>query len=384
MDVEDSMAGQAHTPMVEEVIDNHHSQSQVSSSQLAKQESVSLTTHVEKLTGENYGVWKFQMSIMFRARKLMGFVDGSLPREAHDDVNEWADKDAICQSIIISAVESKLMRRLMMCGTAHQMWHKLSTVHEQNATENIQLLQQQFFDLKMKPSTNVVDHISAVEQLVNQLTDLGEPVSEQAVICKVICSLPPSFKYLTAAWDSVPRNQQTIEALTLRLLKEEARNRLQDEVDGEGEKAFFSRGQSSGGSQKLVTAEEKKKRAAKIAELKKKTKCNSCGRKGHWEKDAECPENKKKSRQGAKVEKKLDTKADAKSEANAVTSNDADEDDNSAFMVHANDEKDKDAWYMDGGATEHMTDRLEWFQTFTEVAEGRWPVMIADNRRLWV
>lgn len=39
---------------------------------------------------------------------------------------------------------------------------------------------------------------------------------------------------------------------------------------------------------------------------------------------------------------------------------------------------------MDGGATDHMTDRLEWFDSLKNVPEGRWPVMIADNRRLWV
>ena len=53
-------------------------------------------------------------------------------------------------------------------------------------------------------------------------------------------------------------------------------------------------------------------------------------------------------------------------------------------MVHA-DEYDKDeSWYMDGGATDHMTDRIDWFSTFKKVAEGRWRVMIADNRRLWI
>jgi hypothetical protein len=43
-----------------------------------------------------------------------------------------------------------------------------------------------------------------------------------------------------------------------------------------------------------------------------------------------------------------------------------------------------EAWYMDGGTTEHMTDKLEWFASLEAIPQGRWSVMIVDNRRLWV
>jgi hypothetical protein len=71
-------------------------------------------------------------------------------------------------------------------------------------------------------------------------------VSEQVVICKILCSLPPSFRHMLSVWDSVPRNEQTIENLTLRLLREEVRNKLQIQIDDEGEKAFFLEGSGSG------------------------------------------------------------------------------------------------------------------------------------------
>jgi hypothetical protein len=53
-------------------------------------------------------------------------------------------------------------------------------------------------------------------------------------------------------------------------------------------------------------------------------------------------------------------------------------------MVHKGEQSVDDAWYMDGGATNHMIDRLDWFDSFTFVPQGHWPVMIVDNRRLWV
>jgi len=108
---------------------------------------------------------------MFRAKKLMNIIDGTSPQELHNDEDEWADKD-VCQSIIISVVDPKLMCRLMTCRTSNHMWRRLSPIHEQNAIENIQLLQHQFYELRIKPNVHVVDHISTVEQLVNQLIGL--------------------------------------------------------------------------------------------------------------------------------------------------------------------------------------------------------------------
>jgi hypothetical protein len=61
-----------------------------------------------------------------------------------------------------------------------------------------------------------------------------------------------------------------------------------------------------------------------------------------------------------------------------------DEDDSSAFMVFVGDRPSDDGWYLDGGATDHMTDHLEWFTSITMVQSNCWLVMIVDNRKLWV
>jgi hypothetical protein len=104
------------------------------------QELVSLST-IDKLRGsENYDVWKFQMTIIFRARKLFGIVNGTIRRETSKNEEDWLDKDVACHSILIAAIDQKIIRWLMICRSAHAMWRRLSTVHEQNATESIQFV----------------------------------------------------------------------------------------------------------------------------------------------------------------------------------------------------------------------------------------------------
>jgi hypothetical protein len=73
-----------------------------------------------------------------------------------------------------------------------------------------------------------------------------------------------------------------------------------------------------------------------------------------------------------------------KSEANASNNDDTDEYDSTAFMVHSMNIDSDDSWYIDGGAIEHMTNRLDWFDSFNEILQGHWPVIIADNRRFWM
>lgn len=66
-----------------------------------RQDLVSLTS-IEKLTGEKFPVWKFQMCILLCARKLLGIMDGTIPRESFTNEEDWLDKDAACQALLIS------------------------------------------------------------------------------------------------------------------------------------------------------------------------------------------------------------------------------------------------------------------------------------------
>ena len=106
-----------------------------------------------------------------------------------------------------------------------------------------------------------------------------------------------------------------------------------------------------------MSPEDKKKRAERIAELKKRTCCNKCGKKGHWAN--ECPDNKRESSPEKSKKAASAQKAESKSEANAVAGEDG-EDSSTVFMAYSG-EKDEpeDAWYLDGGATDHMTDKIE-------------------------
>ncbi|KAL3699065.1 hypothetical protein R1sor_017087 [Riccia sorocarpa] len=290
-------------------------------SKYAARDSVSIS----RLTaGGDFQLWKFQMEILFGAKDLMKIVNGSETIEAANNVDEWKKQNETARMYICSAVEENVLRKLINCKTAVEIWSRLSSIHEQKAAENKHLLQARFFEYKMQPGDDISSHISAIESITNQLNALGEATSEASIITKVICTLPQQYRHVLSAWDNVPPTEQTLEKLQTCLLKEDLLLSSRQELDEAHSQALFSRKSKQGGR----ANDSREERKAAIREMKRTTKCHNCGEVEHWS------------------------------------------------------QKDCDAWFLDGRASEHMTHHREWFHNLEPVEKGTWFLGVADDTQL--
>jgi hypothetical protein len=153
----------------------------------------------------------------------------------------------------------------------------------------------------MKEGDNIAAHVSKVENVPHRLCDLGEVVPDFMQITKVLCSLVPSYTVVRCAWDNLPKDQQTMHALIVQLLKHDSTIKLQNgNRVPEGDDAYFSSSGSSERNTELKAKSMKKRDNDYIKELKKRTKCNHGKELGHWV--VECPnkdkimENKQKDK----------------------------------------------------------------------------------------
>jgi len=147
------------------------------------------------------------------------------------------------------------------------MWKKLSSQFEQAAAENKYALLQRFFDYRFQKQHRVMDHITAIETLAAQLSDIGCPQTEAEIITKIICTLPPSLKSVRSDWENVDDPKKTLQLLTIRLLKTESYN--QEYEGAQSDAAFFAKqtqsvNQEASSSRRNVT-------------------CDYCDLKGHTE-----------------------------------------------------------------------------------------------------
>lgn len=237
----------------------------------------------------------------------------------------------------------------------------------------------------MTTRESINTHINKVLGIGNLLKDPGKPLPEDMLITKIMCSVPASYNSIVAAWANVPEEHKTIAKLKVRLLQLE---NLLMKQSGEpaGDSAFVTRSsKASSHNTKKHTHENSK---VYMKELKSRTQCYNCGEFDHW--TAECPHprqdktkfsNNKQAHAITSTQRDIEVKH-ALQQSNNQTHVQAtlliliSEPDICAFMVinrqsHAfSVNLDKQSWFADSGATEHMTEHQEWFSTFKPIPSG--------------
>lgn len=354
--------------------------------------------------GTKFPVWKFYMELCFSTKKIMPIVNGTLPKPDADapelEKAAWEERDNLAKQLIGSSVTMQILESLVNCETAAAMWSTLCSFYQRKSKENIQSIQNSFFEYKMTIGDDINTHINKILSIANLLKDLGKPLDEDMIITKIMCSLPASYNSIVTAWANVPEEHQTIANLKVRLLQLE---HLLTKQNGEpaGDSAFFARSsKASLHNNKKHTHENAK---IYIKELKSRTRCYNCGELDHW--TAECPhprqdktkhsnrlkgrsDRNQKHAKGHRSEACVATTEQVHSDSSNSPSDS--ENDSCAFTVvskqsHAYSVNlDKKAWFADSGATEHMTEHRHWFTTFKPIPPGTWSVTVADDRNLWV
>ena len=124
-----------------------------------------------------------------------------------------------------------------------------------------------------QPEDSISQHLGRMDEMRNQLTDLGEKQSEAVYQVTLIGSLPAEYASIMEIWELTHPEMRTTQNLVARLLKrEEDLKATQD-----SNQALLARN----GKAKMTREE--------IEAMKERTNCGICKQKGHWAR--ECPEN---------------------------------------------------------------------------------------------
>ena len=303
---------------------------------------------IDKLQSiEQWSCWKFQVKIILKANDLWDIVSGATQEEMTEamfdtELKRHSRNDSKAQKIIVISMGHEPMLHIVNCKYACDMWEKLESVYEQKSKTSIHLLQQRFYSFSKEPEDSMALHISNLEKIVQQLKDLGESVSDSMVITKILMTLPSNYNHFYSAWESTHVENQTLNNLTARLMMEESR--METVRSSECSEALYANKKNS--------AKQWKKNKAK-----KTGKCFLCKENGHWK--SECPKRLN--------EKHLNKKKGDAFISETLNSTVIDED---------------DCWYLDSGASDHMSKRKEWFVNYTKFYEPM-PVRIGNGDRIY-
>lgn len=283
---------------------------------------------ISKLEGsEGWTLWKFQVRVVLRAGGLWNIANGTAkkPNTSGRELQEWLSADAKAQRILVISMGEEPMLHIMNCDTAAEMWTFLESVYEQKSETSIHLLQQQFFQYVKSPEDSIAVHISKLQKMAKQLEDLGDKISENMLITKILMTLPGEYNHFFASWEATAREERTLKNLTSRLSMEETRLGIRPS----NSEAFLAKGKT----QRKLTNTNKKQ-----TNQSSKGKCFKCGEFGHWKR--ECT---------MKSEKKFKKNGDAFI--------------GEQIFLESTTLKDE-GWYVDSGASDHMCNRREWFTDY--------------------
>ncbi|XP_033361605.1 uncharacterized protein LOC117239876 [Bombus vosnesenskii] len=188
----------------------------------------SANAKIEMLRGdENWLQWRFVMrTLLGEDNDLINVCEGNLCHPGNSAEKEIAREsflkaDRLARKLIVTSVGRKPLNLVLCCTTAHEMWKKLNTVYDMKSDENLNMVQEQFFDLKWEESENVSYNLSKLELIAAKMKALGSEIGEKMLITRILSVLPYKFDHFHSAWDSVEEEKKTLDRLSSRLMTEE-------------------------------------------------------------------------------------------------------------------------------------------------------------------
>lgn len=124
----------------------------------------------------------------------------------------------------MTTINSKEQQAFVNCKSANAIWTKLAAQHMKNASASTHVLQATFFHYQYVANHTLMQHITAIEGMAQQLEDLGQPMNQSQIMKKIVSTLPPSYRNFMTVWDNLGPTEKTMPQLITKLMNEQHRN----------------------------------------------------------------------------------------------------------------------------------------------------------------
>ncbi|CAB3988288.1 retrovirus-related pol poly from transposon tnt 1-94 [Paramuricea clavata] len=202
-------------------------------------------TKIEHLNGKNYQSWKYNMKLVLMERGLWGFVNATEEQPAETATAQvksaYQLKSDKAYSLIALSVDKNLQVHISTPTNPLEAWETLRKQFEFVSITQIVRLNRRFYAATMKEDGDIMEHITYMTTLAEQLREMKEEISDQKFATVILGSLPESYENFISSL-----NAQKVEDLKWEnvksLLVEEYMKRKEKQTESPGQNdALFSR-----------------------------------------------------------------------------------------------------------------------------------------------
>lgn len=196
---------------------------------------------IDKLTEQNWSMWKFQVSTVLKAKRLWSFIDDSVTEQVE---NESAEQRTKCveqrdqaMAILVMAISQSLLHLVTECTTPKEIWSTLKDRFERKGLTSKMLLMREFLTYRLIQGHSISDHLKRFKEICDKMTTIEQDVTEEQKVMILLLSLPKSWDGLQTAL-MARGDDLTLSFVQQALISEELKRQHQDKDEDEGDAAL--------------------------------------------------------------------------------------------------------------------------------------------------
>ncbi|CAL5423196.1 unnamed protein product [Camellia sinensis] len=335
--------------------------------------------HHSLVTRKNYQTWAVRMTAYLQAVDLWEAVEADyeiIPLPDNPTIQEIkihkerTTKKYKAKSCLHSAVSEAIFTKIMTLESAKNIWDYLRTESQGNdrsRSMQVMNLRREFEIQRMKESETIKEYSDRLLSIVNKVRLLGEDLSDQRVVEKILVTIPERFESkISSLEESKDLTSISLAEFLNALQAQEQRRLIRQEGFVEGAlKAKLQIQDKSKGKKKKGNKDNSSKGNAEAGDSNNKggtyPQCQHCKKTNHpqskcwWRPDIKC----RKCNQLGHIEKVCRSKQQQEGEAKMV---DQQEEEHLFVASCYASKSSNEHWLVDSGCTNHMTYDKELFK----------------------
>eukprot|EP00253_Pinus_taeda_P024209 PITA_24209 len=180
-----------------------------------------------KLDGTNFSNWKFKMQTLLESANAWSIVLGNEQRVGTTtQEQDWDKRETKAKVILKMSVKENIIPHIQDCKSAADIWNTIKGLYETQNSNRVLALKGKLFALNMGENESVGGFMGRVKDLKDQLGAIGEKVSDSDLVTLTLNRMTDEYQTFISALSAREKAPLFDELIAILLQEEERRQNL--------------------------------------------------------------------------------------------------------------------------------------------------------------